>query len=522
MEWPLRHGRDMKRPPSRSLPAAVVCASLAACSGAPGDVIGDDSTAVSGSEVNVWITTDPNDPFRHGAALAFGAPANVPGSVGTLAIDESSGNLRAKVDGFGAALTDASAAIIYHYVSHGHRSSPQQTRLLEKLLSPTKGIGLSIVRVPIAASDSTWDGAYSYDDVPGDTGMQHFSVSHDEQYIIPELQEIVGSINPSVHVIVTPWSPPAWMKNGTTTMVGGTLEPKYRQPYAEYLVRFVHAYQGAKPSIPIYGIVPQNEPDGKTPETGQPADYPSMTFPPADESAFIANHLAPTMRKAGLGGVKIFGFDHNWGDAYPEDLLGDLQNDGALADLAGLSFHCYGGNHSGALSKIHADARMSGKEIYLTECDRSVYDSNGTLKSYAEGIQKLIYALDNWSRSYLAWQLVLEPNGKPNQGHGCMGSDWHCQGVVSVDQAGRVTNEWDYAYLGHASKFVRRGAQVVHTGSVGPVDAIAFINPDGGRALVAYNASGQSAKFEVVWHGQAFTASIPAHGVATFAWGKAA
>jgi glucosylceramidase len=136
----------------------------------------------------------------------------------------------------------------------------------------------------------------------------------------------------------------------------------------------------------------------------------------------------------------------------------------------------------------------------------------------------------NWSRSYNAWQLVLHPDGTPDQGHGCMGNGWHCVGVVSVDPHAstghKVSYGWDYAYLGHASKFVPRGAVRVDSGSngdmtsglVGSVEHVAFQNPDGTRVLVAYNSSESEQAVEVAWHGDAFHTKVPARSAATFTW----
>jgi O-glycosyl hydrolase len=492
---------------ARSCMMALALAVPLACSGAGDDGAQGESSAsaLTGATVQLWVTSDPRHPFEKGADTSLGAPTGVAGSIGTLTIDESAENLRAEVDGFGAALTDASAGIMHESLSKSAR-----TALLKDLMSPTEGLGLSMLRLPIAASDSTMDGSYSYDPDGPDPSMRRFSIEHDRAYILPELEEIVGSINPDVHIIATPWSPPGWMKGDSTSMIGGYLKAEYRKAYADYFVHFVRAYWEQPVHIPIYAVTPQNEP-------GQAADYPSMTMLPGAEATFIHEFLAPALKDANFGWVKIYGFDHNWGSSYPSGLLGDLSADHADDDLDGMAFHCYGGNESAAMTTLHQDARMAGKDIYLTECDRSEYD-DGKLKSYAEGIEKLIYAMNNWSRSYLAWQLVLHPDGTPDQGHGCMGNGWHCVGVVSVTEAGDITKEWDYAYLGHASKYVACGATTVHMSAVGPVESVAFINPHRTRVLVAYNSSNEAARFEVVWQGQAFTSTIPARSAATMKW----
>jgi glucosylceramidase len=487
--------------------------SVAACSGAGGADVGSVSEGVSGhSTVRVWITSDPSSPFRPQPDLELGAASN---ATDTIEVLDGPSNQHQEVDGFGAALTDASAAIMHYQLTDAERDA-----LLVDLLSPTSGLGLDILRVPIAASDSTWSGAYSYDTGSPDPSLARFSIAHDEEYILPTLERILTQVNPDVHVIATPWSPPAWMKGGTSSMVGGHLLDQYREAYAEYFVKFVRAYW--EHHVPIYAITPQNEP-------GQAADYPSMTLDADDEASFIVNQLSPALDRANFAWVKIFGFDHNWGDPYPGDLLGNAD---ARKILSGIAFHCYGGDHSAAMTALHdqmAQEWNTQKDIYVTECDRSVTDQ-GVNKSYAEGIQKLIRAMRNWSRSYNSWQLVLHPDGTPNQGHGCMGSDWHCVGVVSVDPSApegkRVIHEWDYAYLGHASKFVPRGAVRIDSGApgdmgngvVGSIEHVAFQNPDGTRVLVAYNTASTEGSVQVSWHGSAFTLKVPARSAATATW----
>ena len=69
---------------------------------------------------------------------------------------------------------------------------------MRQLFSPESGIGLNYLRVPIGASDFTASGFYTYNDnPPGGTDelQQHFSISHDEAYIIPRLQQ-ARALNP--------------------------------------------------------------------------------------------------------------------------------------------------------------------------------------------------------------------------------------------------------------------------------------------------------------------------------------
>ena len=63
--------------------------------------------------------------------------------------------------GFGAAVTDSSA-----WLMDDNLSASQRTTLMQNSSSPTQGIGLSFVRIPMGASDFSRTGAYSYDDLP--------------------------------------------------------------------------------------------------------------------------------------------------------------------------------------------------------------------------------------------------------------------------------------------------------------------------------------------------------------------
>ena len=84
--------------------------------------------------------------------------------------------------------------------------------------------------------------------------------------------------------MATPWSPPGWMKT-SGSMIGGTLNSADYQVFANYLVKFVQAYDAA--GVPISLITAQNEPEYS------PSNYPGSTFTATQEANFIANNLGP-------------------------------------------------------------------------------------------------------------------------------------------------------------------------------------------------------------------------------------
>ena len=187
---------------------------------------------------------------------------------------------------------------------------------MRSLFSPTDGIGLSMLRQPMGASDFAVDKAYSYDDQPAgqiDPELSDFSIDHDREYILPRLREAY-TINPELTFMATPWSAPGWMKT-SDSLITGSLLPQYEQAYAQYFVKFIEAYREA--GIPTHYVSMQNEP------LYEPSDYPGMEVLPTTTGASSSR---PTWRRrcsdAGLQ-TKILAYDHNWDiPDYPEAVHG--------------------------------------------------------------------------------------------------------------------------------------------------------------------------------------------------------
>ncbi len=404
-----------------------------------------------------------------------------------------------QMDGVGGSLTDSSAWLIWNKLT-----ASQQTPLMQQLFSPSGGIGISFLRQPMGASDFSASGNYSYDDMPSgqtDPNLTNFSVAHDATYIIPLVKQAL-SINPNLKVVALPWSPPAWMKS-TGTMNGGNMNKAYFPSLAQYFVDFVQAYQHQ--GIPIYALSVQNEPLYST--TGYPTEYLSAS----DEASFIANNLGPALSTAGLGNVKIFGYEHNWDNtAYPQSLLGSS----AAPYLAGSSFHCYAGDPS---AQSTVKTAFPAKDIWFTECS-GITSSGfaGDLVWNAEHL--LIGATRNWARSVSIWNLALDQNSGPKNGT-CS----NCRGVVTIDDSvspSHITFNVEYYVLGHLGKFVLPGAHRIDSNSFGSgsIEDVAFQNPDGSFVLLVLNSASNSATFTVSFKGQTFNYTLPAGALATFSW----
>jgi glucosylceramidase len=84
-------------------------------------------------------------------------------------------------------------------------------KVLQKLFNPKSGIGLSVLRQPMGASDFALK-SYTYNDLPAgqmpgglDTKLEKFSINHDKLYIISILKRII-EINPNLKIVASPWS----------------------------------------------------------------------------------------------------------------------------------------------------------------------------------------------------------------------------------------------------------------------------------------------------------------------------
>ena len=470
-----------------------------------------------GPAARVWVTSADRAELLHDrGTVAFGTRPT-----GELTITVDPSRTYQTVDGFGASITDSSAAVLY-------RLDPAaREQAMRSLFDPVRGIGVSALRQPIGASDFTDEPHYTYDDVPAgqtDFALAHFSVAHDQAQILPLLRR-AKALNPRLTVIATPWSPPAWMKT-TDSLIGGRLtdDPRIYATYARYFVKFVQAYQAA--GVPVDFLTVQNEPQNRKPNA-----YPGMDLPVAQEVKLI-EAVGPALRAAGLR-TRILAYDHNW-STHPGDIATTPPGEDPETDypyevldspaarwVAGTAYHCYFGDPSAqtALHDAHPD-----KGIWFTECSGSHGPTDppakffrDTLTFHARNIT--IGTTRNWAKTAITWNIALDADGGPHNG-GCD----TCTGLLTLEADGSVSTNAEYYTIGHLSKFVKPGAVRIAstsfgtTGWNGQIMDVAFRNPDGSTALVVHNENDDPRTFAVAVGGRSFDYSLPGGALATFTW----
>ncbi len=439
--------------------------------------------ACSQPKVEWWTSTsDLTNRLTQQTALKF-SPASS-GALSAVTIDPKS--LHQSILGLGNSLEHSSC---YNF---SLLPSSRRQRVLESLFHPTKGIGLSLMRVCIGTPDFTASPWYTYDDMPPgqtDPELKQFSIARDREYVLPMLKAALR-VNPRLKFFASPWSPPAWMKT-SDRIGGGRINPAHFRSFALYLARFIEAYR--QEGIEIHAITIQNEPQ-YAPDT-----YPTCLWTAEEQRDFIRDHLGPTFAARKIATL-IWCYDHNFN--HPEFPATILRDPLAARYVDGTAFHHYEGKPE-AMEKLRAE--FPGKHVYFSE---------GSTFGPA-GAAQIISYLRNGARSYNAWVTMIDQDRKPNPGpHPCS-----LTGVVLHRDRREVEYRFDYFMYGHFAKFIRPGAVRVGSAASGQAPAnVAFRNADGSFVVVTCNPEAQRQDIGVSWNGLEFKAPLAPQSVATFRW----
>lgn len=440
--------------------------------------------------------------FAPQPSVAFTPAAEA--STGTVVVDST--QQYQTVDGFGAAFTDSAA-----YLLNEVAQKDQLAAVMKDLFTREgNGIGLSFMRNPVGSSDLARS-LYTFDDMPlgqSDPTLQNFSIAHDEVDIVPIIRQAIA-LNPQMKLVATPWSPPGWMKF-PPLISGGWLTATWdnETSFANYLVKYLKAYEAD--GIHFDYITIQNEPRYPIPT------YPSMRMNRQEQLEVLQNHVLPAFAANNIT-TKVLVYDHGWSvPSYPQFVLSGLSAE-QLKQVAGTAWHGYDGT-PGAQQNMQNQFPALGN--WMTELSGGTW-VNDQFSSDFLGITQV---LRNSAKAYVKWSLALDEQHGPNIAKvtGLPGGCDTCNPIVTVNsQTGNVTKDVEYYTLGQYSKFVLPGAVRIYSSNTPAIASVAFANPDGSTALIAYNSSASSAAFQVQWGGSSFSYTLPALAAATFTWSGA-
>ncbi|MEU0389292.1 RICIN domain-containing protein [Streptomyces chartreusis] len=446
-------------------------------------IAGTSTAQAADPTAQVWVTTPDG-------AKKLAAEGSVPFTSTPQAIDIriDTGSKGQQFTGAGASVTEASAHLIQGL------PTDKRADLMKSLFSTSEGIGLNYLRQPLGSTDfNATNSFYTYEDTQG-----QFSIARDQAEIIPVLRQATA-VNPAIRFMGSPWSPPAWMKNGNS-LGGGSLKTEHYQSYADYLVKSIKAYE--QRGITLTDLTVQNEPEFAT-------SYPSMSMTSAEQAGFL-KVLDRTLSANGLP-TNVLAYDHNWDHPnYPLDVFSRTSG---IQRVIGAAFHCYGGTPAAQQQIVGA-----GKRVFFTECSGT--DSADASKTFGDTLQwhaenLVVQNMRNGGETVINWNLALDQNGGPHQGH--CGN--RCNGIVEIAN-GNVTPGAEYYVLGHVTKFIKAGATRIGSTSQdrGGVQNVAFENPDGSRAAFVVNTATSAQRFSLTDNGKSLAYTLPAGAVATFVW----
>ncbi len=441
------------------------------------------------SDMEAWVTRGDGTALFSpwSGALNFTSQSN-----NYFNIDIDTTQVFQSIEGFGYTLTGGSADLLQQMDAAGRLA------LLRELFSrDASAIGVSYLRVSIGASDLSAS-VFSYNDLPAgqtDPDLLQFSLGKDTQTLVPVLKQILA-ISPSIRILGSPWSAPAWMKSNGST-VGGSLLPQYYASYARYFVKYIQAMQAA--GIPIAAITVQNEPM-------HGGNNPSMLMTASEQALFIRQHLGPAIAAAGLN-TRIIIWDHNCDNpGYPLEVLSD---GAAKAFIDGSAFHLYNGDIS-ALTTVHQ--AHPDKHVYFTEQYTASSGSfAGDLRWHLRNV--IIGSMRNWSRNALEWNLANDAQFGPHTPGGCT----TCKGAVTIS-GNSVLRNVAYYIIAHASKTVLPASQRVASTQAGDLPTVAFLRPDGKKTLIVLNDGNAARSFNIRFNGKWVTITLDAGAAGTYLW----
>ena len=381
------------------------------------------------------------------------------------------------VIGFGAAITASSC---YNMSLMGDE---ERAGFIHEIYDPGC-LHLNTARLTIGSSDYSPE-IYTYDDVPFDEELKHFSITRDRSFVLP-MQKEIAAFAKDLFLFASPWSPPGWMKTGGA-IAGGYMRSRYLDVYAEYFIRYLKAMQAE--GLNIHAVSPQNEPN-----TDTAGHYPGCIWHPEIEADFI-HRLRSALDRNGLD-TQIWMFDHNY-DGWRRVQWMLEEDPRLLKDIDAVAFHYY------QECPEFLDALVEefpGLPLQFTEGGPRVNDHYS--EDYCKWGRIMARVFNHGCRSFIGWNLLLDETGGPHVG------PFFCGGLVTRNsQTGELTRSGQYRAMAHFSHFVRRGAEVLpcrtkndglrffaypDTGE--PVDCCAFRNPDDSVVLVLVNPSEKDRK----------------------------
>jgi glucosylceramidase len=453
------------------------------------------------SEITVYSSSLDGDRLAKSTGMEFTTEKESPLPV--IKIDEET--YFQKIDGFGASFNEAGMICL------NSLNAEKQNSVLEMLFDPDFGAGYTLMKSPIAACDFASAGPwYSYNDTPGDTLMEHFTIERD---LSPNglITYIKKASKYGSFAIQSPMDyAPDWMYYGMQKKEDKNIKHEYYGALATYYLKYLQAY--AAKGITINYLCLFNE---SVCDTCPNHGYSSVTY--KEMGVIIKDYLIPRLQANGLTTKIMLGetcFRYSGLDLFPEVL--DDPETSQYIDVLGV--HGYEWGDFSSLTDLHD--RYPDYPIWMSELcyvKLPVYEfSDGEFWG-----NTIVNDIKNWASGWMYWNMILDQDGGPwlvSPEHGDPDNN-HQHPVVIVN---RDTKEVSYTglyyYLAHFSKFVRPGAYRVNcTGGTPSLNFVGFLNIDGSIILNVIN-NGEETDCKISWNNKMTIQRLKSHSITTLKW----
>lgn len=372
-------------------------------------------------------------------------------------------------NGIGGAATEAAAYVF------SQMPTDQQDKLLDFYFG-ADGANYQYLRVSVDSCDFAL-GHYEAMSDRNDREMKSFSLERDHKYVIPFLRAAEKKAGRKLPLMLSPWSPPAFMKDSGERNHGGHLLPEYREFWADYLCRYIREYKAL--GFEIKWLTVQNEANAVQ-------TWDSCNYSGEDEKDFVHNYLYPAMQREGLTDISILVWDHNKERVY-ERALASI-DESTRNEIAGMAFHWYTGDHFEALDLVRR--RFPDKQLVYSEgcVEFSRFESNNQIRHGRMYAHEYIGNLKHGASTLIDWNLYLDEIGGPNHVQN------YCAAPVMCNlKTGEIMPQLSYHYIKVLGQAIQPGAVRLETSAyTDQLDTVAFRNPDGSCALILLNKGEQA------------------------------
>jgi glucosylceramidase len=318
--------------------------------------------------------------------------------------------------------------------------------------------------------------------------------------MFPLLEDAQRMCQSQIEIMLSPWSPPAFMKINGERNHGGKLKEEYQAAWAEYICRYIKEFNRRGYKVTRMSL--QNEP--KAVQT-----WDSCVYTAKEEKAFLRDFMYPALCNNDLSEIEIFIWDHNKERVF--DRACTIIDEDTNHMVAGIAFHWYSGDHFEALGLVKE--KFPDKKLILSEAciEYCKYSSDNFLENAQKYAHDMIGNLNQGMTAFYDWNLFLDEQGGPNHVKN------YCDAPYMFDTKEKKLLERNtLAYIRHFSHFIHpQAVRIAHTRYTDKLEVTAFKNLDGTIAIVLLNKEKEEREAFIRMEGHGVKVLIAPSSIAT-------